>query len=299
MHPLTFIFLVFVLLTAIRGLLRHLPSLRRRRLSRLSQKHIWITGASRGLGLALSRLATAHGALVSLTSRNPVVLAEITRALAPSCAAAFPGDVSDATVMASARKGAEDSLGAVDILIANAGVNNGGLPLAALTDAVIDEVVDTNFKGVLRCFRACLPGMLERRRGVLCAVGSLAGCRGVPGASVYGGSKAAVRVLCESLRVELAGSGVRVLCVAPGFVETGAIEGMHHPKPFLMTADAAAEVVLDACVSPWIWGGGGGFPWVMEEVVMRASMWLPEIVYEGILGVGEKMNRGLVDRKVD
>lgn len=277
---------ILALLFLIISLLRVIPHLRVKRLSRLSNKHVWITGASQGLGLSLARVALRHGARVSLTARNESRLARAVADLGRhEAVAGIPGDVSDAGAMRAAKERAEYVHGPVDVLVANAGVNNGGLPFMSVTDDVVDAVVATNYLGVIRTFRACLSGMLSRQSGVLCAVGSLAGYRGVPGASVYGGTKAAVQVFCESLRVELVGSGVRALCVAPGFVETPAIEDLDHPKPFLVSSDFAAEVVLDACMSAWLFPGDTGLPWVMDNVIMRVSSAVPAGLYELILHV--------------
>lgn len=271
------------LLTFLLRLLNSLPLLRRRRLSAyLLDKHLWVTGASQGLGLAIAKCAASHGARVTLTARSPARLAAAARAVgAPAVARWVAADVgARGGDLRAAYAEVEAGHGAVDVVVANAGVNNGGRPFEMVGDEEAERVVNTNLVGVVRCFKRALPGMCERRRGVLCAVSSLVAYRGLPGASVYGASKAGVSAFCQSLGVELVASGVGVVCVHPGFVETPAIEGLEHPKPCLVSAEEGAEAVLDAiaCGRRHL-----GFPWLMENVVMRFSTAVPSPLYEWIL----------------
>lgn len=113
----------------------------------------------------------------------------------------------------------------------------------------------------------------------MCVVSSLAGYRGLRGGSVYGATKAAVRLLCEGVGIEVGGR-VDVVCACPGFVDTTLIRGSPHPKPCMMTEEAAAVEVLRGIVKGW---RVYGFPWLMEEVVMRFARVVPTAVYERIL----------------
>jgi short-subunit dehydrogenase len=267
-------------------IVRHTPALRRRRLhARLAGRHVWITGASQGLGLAIARAALAAGARVTLTSRSAARLSAAAAGLggAASRVVLAPADVGAAgggEAVRAAHAAGVAVHGPVDVAVANAGVNHGGRVFEALGDAEVEAVVATNLVGVARVFAAVLPGMRARRGGVAVAVGSLAGYRGVPGASVYGASKAGVAALVESVNVELCGSGVRAAVVCPGFVDTPAIAALGHAKPLMMSADAAAEVVLDAAACG---RRHTGCPWLMEQVVMRLARAVPSPAYDWIL----------------
>lgn len=169
--------------------------------------------------------------------------------------------------------------GPVDVLIACAGINHeerwfGGWGAKA------DQVIDVNFRGVVHLFEACLESMKERKSGVLCAISSLSAYRGVPGASVYGATKAALTSFCQSLNVELCTSGVQVTCIHPGFVDTEAIEHLDHYKPFIVSADKAAKSILYAIRSGQ---KHYGFPWIMENIVMKFSALVPSPLYEHLL----------------
>lgn len=246
--------------------------------------HVWVTGGSQGLGLALAARSLAAGARgVTLSARDAGRLAAAAAslrggervALAPADVAAGGGDaVRRAHAEAVAR------FGPVDVAVANAGVNHGGRVFEDVGWEEAERVVATNLGGVVRVFMAALPGMRARGKGVLCAVGSLAGYRGVPGASVYGASKAGVSALCESLNVELVATGVTVVCACPGFVDTPAIAGLTHAKPLMLSAEAAAEQVLDAVARRQ---RHVGFPVLMELVVMPFARALPSPLYEWVL----------------
>jgi NAD(P)-dependent dehydrogenase (short-subunit alcohol dehydrogenase family) len=274
------LFVIAVLLFAFRAR----PAARSaRRAAFLSGRHVWVTGGSQGLGLSIARLAAECGARVTITSRSApsleaaaVSLGSGVRAVAADVS--LPGDGGEGLRVAFAR--VEAGHGPIDVVIANAGVNHGGRPFVLLSDDDIERVVATNLLGTAWTFARCLPSMRERGTGVLCAVSSLAAYRGVPGASVYGGSKAGVTSLCQSLACELVGSGVRVCCVHPGFVETPAIADLDHAKPLLMTADAAAATVLDAVVTG---RQHSGFPFLMEHVVLRFARAVPSPLYEWLL----------------
>lgn len=265
-------------------LLHHLRRAARIRAA-LRNRHVWVVGASRGLGRALALRAASAGACVSITARRAAALEEVAasiKAAGGTVGAVVPADVSTGWAECRAALAAvERDAGEVDVLVANAGVNHGGRVFTRLGDDEVDRVVGTNLLGVVRLFRVALPGMLARpRRCVLCCVSSLAGYRGVPGGSVYGATKAAVTTLCQSLNVELVATDVSVVAVHPGFVDTPAIRGLDHPKPFLVSEERAAELVLDAIVCR---RRHYGFPWPMEHIVLRFSRLVPSPLYEWIL----------------
>ncbi|CFT73077.1 short chain dehydrogenase [Bordetella pertussis] len=127
--------------------------------------------------------------------------------------------------------------GRVDVVIASAGVSAGTLTEAGEDYAVFKEIVDTNLLATVATFEPFIAGM---RAGRLVGIASVAGVRGLPGAGAYSASKAAVATYCESLRLELAQAGVRVVTIAPGYVKTAMTAHNPYAMPFLMEADAFA-----------------------------------------------------------
>jgi len=180
-------------------------------------KVVLITGASAGIGRALAREAAAAGARVVLAARRAVRLTALADELGRERALAVPCDV---TVDADLERAvaAAHTFGPVDVLVANAGFGVGG-DLEELTVADYQRQLDTNVLGVIRSVRAALAD-LRRTRGVVGVVGSANGYLALPGHSAYCTSKFAVRGLTESLRAELAGQGIHVTHLAPGFVAT-------------------------------------------------------------------------------
>ena len=153
-------------------------------------------------------------------------------------AVAAVADVSDRSALRAAIESLADQLGPVDVMVANAGF---GAPtrLDPLNMADVEETIRVNVMGVIYSIEAVLPGMLERRRGHLLAVSSLAAFKGLPGESAYCASKAAVNAYMEGLRIALRTRGVTVTTVCPGFVQTP-MTPMDSATPFIMPAEAAA-----------------------------------------------------------
>lgn len=172
-----------------------------------------VTGASAGIGLASARLLSGAGARVLLVARR----AERLEALARELPSAVPlaVDVRDAEALVAALQPFS-----VDIAIANAGLALGTTKIHQGDPKDWGVMLDTNVKGVLHVVRAVSQSMVTRGRGDIVLLGSVAGRNVYPGGNVYCASKHAVRAIYESLRVDLAGSGVRVTTVDPGMVET-------------------------------------------------------------------------------
>jgi short-subunit dehydrogenase len=166
-------------------------------------------------------------------------------------------DVSDREALHEAAR-AFLAAGPVDVVIASAGISVGTVTEAEEDFKVFQRIMQTNLMATVATFEPFIAGMKARSAGRLVAVGSVAGVRGLPGAGAYSASKAAVRNYCESLRVELAGSGVRVVTLAPGFIETPMTAQNPYRMPFLMPVDAFAEQAANAInrgdsyrVIPW------------------------------------------------
>lgn len=170
-----------------------------------------MTGASSGIGLEIARALSRAGAEVWLVARRAERLQALEREL--ERAHALPLDVCDP-------RAAAERLGAlpIDLLVDNAGLAIGVDKLSAGDPEEWSRVIDTNVKGVLNVTRALLPGMLQRGRGDVLLVGSVAGRQVYPGGGVYCASKHAVRAIYEALRLEHVGSGLRFTTVDPGMV---------------------------------------------------------------------------------
>ncbi len=186
---------------------------------------IWLTGASSGIGAALAAELERRGHSVSTTSRS---------------GGTHPGDITDRARMHEI--GAD--LGDLDLAVLNAGTYVPVEPDTFSAD-VFREHVDVNVLGTVHCIESVLPGMLERRRGRIAVVSSVTGYAALPKAAAYGATKAFLISMCDSLRADLAGRGVGVTVVAPGFVRTPLTDANDFPMPFLIDADEAARIVAD------------------------------------------------------
>ncbi|AUG76998.1 oxidoreductase [Kitasatospora sp. MMS16-BH015] len=176
---------------------------------------IVITGASSGIGAATARLLSAEGHPLLLLARRLDRL----EALGLPQALCRKVDVTDRAAVEAAVREAEELYGPADAIVNNAGV----MLLGRLADQPVDEwerMIDLNVKGVLYGVRAVLPGMVERGRGTILNVSSVAGRKTFPNHAAYVGTKFAVHAMSENLREEVAAQGVRVVTIAPGAVET-------------------------------------------------------------------------------
>lgn len=216
-----------------------------------------ITGASSGIGQALAREYAARGAGLALIGRRRDALDALAVSLPVRCFV-YAADVRDARAMGTAAQDFIQRAGPPDIVIANAGVSAGNQTADPGDNAVFEEILSINVTGMMLSFQPFLEAMRARRSGVLAGVASVAGFRGLPGASAYSASKAAAIAYLESLRVELRGSGIRVVTICPGYVATPMTAGNRYPMPFLMPADAAARSIAVAIdrgrrfhVLPW------------------------------------------------
>lgn len=201
-----------------------------------------ITGASSGIGAALARCYAAPGTTLVLGGRDRARLEATADACRESGAEVHASiiDVRDATLMTAWVREA-DARRPLDLVIANAGISGGtgGGDAAARTR----EIFATNVDGVLNTVLPAIEGMRERRRGQIGIMSSLAAFRGLPGAAAYSASKAAVKAWGEGLRGWLAGEGIEVSVVCPGFVESRITAANRFAMPLLMDADRAAAII--------------------------------------------------------
>ncbi len=220
-------------------------------------QRVVITGASSGLGKALAVEYARRGASLALVARRDDLLESLAAAL-PVRAYTYAADVRSAAALAAAGKDILSRLGTPDVVIANAGVSAGTDTANPADNAVFEEILSVNVTGVMLTFQLFVDALRAARRGSLVGIASVAGFRGLPGASAYSASKAAMISYLESLRLELRGSGVRVTTVCPGYIATPMTAGNPYPMPFLLDAQRAATKIADAIargscfyVLPW------------------------------------------------
>jgi NAD(P)-dependent dehydrogenase (short-subunit alcohol dehydrogenase family) len=166
--------------------------------------------------------------------------------------------VRDAATLSTAAAAFIGRFGPPSIVIANAGISRGTLTGHAEDLPAFRAVLETNVVGIVDTFDPFLPAMRAARSGALVGIASVAGFRGLPGAGAYSASKAAAIIYLESLRVELQGTGIAVVTICPGYVETPMTEKNPYPMPFRIGADKAARLIVRAIarrrrfyVLPW------------------------------------------------
>lgn len=188
-------------------------------MSSLSNATVFITGASSGFGAAAARRFAADGARLVLAARRADRLAEL-KATLPVPVHVLELDVRRRDAVVQAVAGLPAEFAAIDVLVNNAGLAAGLEPAQKASLDDWDLMVDTNIKGVMYCTRAILPGMVERQKGHIINIGSVAGSYPYPGGNTYGGTKAFVEQFSLNLRNDILGSNVRVTNIAPGMCET-------------------------------------------------------------------------------
>lgn len=207
----------------------------------------FVTGASSGLGAGLARRFAADGWGVALAARRLDRLHRLAAEIEEGGgrAVACPCDVARRAEVHAALGAAEEALGPVDLVVANAGVS-----VVTRADALdaesVEEVLRVNFLGAVYAVEAALPGMLRRRRGHLVAMGSIAGYGGLPRTAAYSASKGALHNFFESVRLDLRGTGVHVTILTPGYVRTELTEKNLHRMPRLLELDPAVDRMFRA-----------------------------------------------------
>lgn len=206
----------------------------------ISGSRVWITGASSGIGAALADELVGRGARVAISARRLDRLEQVSQGRM----VVMPLDVTDSDAVRAAAGDVRDALGEIDIAVLNAGAWT-QTKVANWDADAFREQVEVNLLGTSACLAGVLPRMLERRAGKIVIVSSVVGYRGIPGAEAYGATKAALLNLAESLRADLAPSGVVVQWVSPGFVRTELTGTNTFPMPFIIDADVAARAIAD------------------------------------------------------
>lgn len=177
-------------------------------------RHVVVTGASSGIGLACARAFAARGDRLSLGARRSERLAQVPDAFRHAL------DVTDGTSVERFVTAAIAANGPIDVLVNNAGLARGVEKIADGTGEAWREMIETNVLGLLEVTRRVLPRMLQQQRGHVVVIGSIAGHKAYAGGGVYCASKRALQPICEAMRMETLGTGIRVTSVDPGLVET-------------------------------------------------------------------------------
>ena len=238
----------------------------------------FITGASSGIGQALALRYYRAGWRLALVARRTDAIESWASAhgISTNNYQIYSADVADAAQIIAASQQCILDMGLPDVVVANAGISH-GIDTAELEDLqVMARTYATNVLGMAATFHAFIRPMQARGTGRLVGIASVAGIRGLPGHGAYCSSKAAAISYCESLRVELRASGVRVVTISPGFVDTPLTQGNRYGMPFLMPAEAFADraiAAIDAGVSYRV------IPWQMG-IVAKLLRWLPNALYD-------------------
>ena len=250
---------------------------------------VYITGASSGIGQALAARFRQAGFRLALVARRAAEVqawAESMR-FEPTTFAVYAADVRDVAAITGSGRECLASQGLPDIVIANAGISV-GIDTALIEDLeVMRATFETNNVGMAATFQPFVAPMTVRRSGALVGIASVAGIRGLPGHGAYCASKAAVISYCESLRAELRPSGVQVVTLLPGYIDTPLTQGNRYGMPFLMQPEAFAERAYAAIIGRRTYRV---IPWQMGVVakVLRA---LPNAVFDRLLASRPRKQR--------
>jgi len=198
----------------------------------------WLTGASSGIGAALAKCLLEQGHQVALGARRADSLAPLAAQFGQQTLLAI-GDIDDPLQVAQMAVQIEQNWGALDLVILNAGTCE-YLEPGQFDPLLVERVVRTNLVGLSHCLHAALPLLRRGHRPHLVVVGSSVSWLALPRAGAYGASKAAVRYLIESLRIDLINEGIDVTLVSPGFVDTPLTRRNDFPMPQLWSAERAA-----------------------------------------------------------
>ena len=242
---------------------------------------VFITGASSGIGQALAVRFQGAGYRLALVARRAAELRSWaqTQGLAADQIEVYTADVRDTASITAAGRACIVAQGLPDMVIAAAGISV-GIDTAEFADLeVMRATYETNNIGMAATFQPFVRAMCERRSGSLVGIASVSGIRGLPGHGAYCASKAAVISYCESLRGECRPHGVRVVTLAPGYIDTPLTRANRYRMPFLMPSEDFADrafAAMEAGVSYRV------IPWQMG-VVAKLLRVLPNALFDRLL----------------
>jgi short-subunit dehydrogenase len=250
---------------------------------------VFITGASSGIGQALAWRYHQAGWRLALAARRTgeIQAWAAQQRIDPARYAVYAADVADTDSIVAAGRRCIDELGVPDVVVANAGISI-GVDTAIREDLdVIARVFATNNVGLAATFHPFVAAMAARRSGALVGIGSVAGIRGLPGHGAYCASKAGVISYCESLRGELRASGVKVVTICPGYIDTPLTRQNRYGMPFLMAPQDFAERAFRTIAA------GRSYrviPWQMG-VVAKLLRLLPNPLFDRLLAGRPRKHR--------
>jgi len=225
--------------------------------------NVFITGASSGIGAELARQYAQQGACLGLVARRTDMLETLRQSLPnPERHHVYALDVTDHAALAQAAQAFNSSTGGAQIVIANAGMSAGTLTEFSEDLPVFEKIIATNLLATVATFGPFIQTMKNLHAPCrLVGIGSVAGIRGLPGAEAYSASKAAVISYCESLRLELRATNIRVVTICPGYIDTPMTQVNRYAMPFLMPVEKFARQSLQAIergdsyrIIPWQMG---------------------------------------------
>jgi short-subunit dehydrogenase len=256
-------------------------------LNSASQPLVFITGASSGIGQALAWRFYQAGYRLALVARRTAEVDKwvAAQSIAPERYAIYSADVADTDSITAAGAQCIARQGLPDVVIANAGISI-GMDTAERSDIdVMAQTFATNNTGLAATFHPFIQGMEARKTGHLVGIASVAGVRGLPGHGAYCASKAAVVAYCESLRGEMRAAtgkhGVKVVTIAPGYIDTPLTQGNSYSMPFLTPVNVFADRAFSAIsagasyrVIPWQMG-------IVAKLLRLLPNWLFDIALSG------------------
>lgn len=250
---------------------------------------VFITGASSGIGQALALRFYQAGYRLALAARRTQEVKSWAEAanISASSYEIYSADVSDIDSIVAAGQACLANQGVPDVVIANAGISI-GMDSAIRSDLdVMVRTFATNNVGMAATFQPFISAMTKRGSGALVGIGSVAGIRGLPGHGAYCASKAAVIAYCESLRGDLKTSGVKVVTICPGYIDTPLTQKNRYAMPFLMPPEAFADqafAAIKAGVSYRV------IPWQMGAVAKLLRL-LPNALFDKALAGRARKSR--------
>lgn len=256
-------------------------------------QRVFITGASSGIGAALARSYAQRGAVLGLVARRADTLEQLRQELDhPERHHLYTLDVTDHVALRQAADHFVSVTGGIEVVIANAGISRGTLTEHAEDIPMFDRIIATNVTAMAATFHPFVAAMKASPWPQDCrlvGIASVAGIRGLPGAGAYSASKAAVISYCESLRVELRASGIKVVTIAPGYIDTPMTQLNRYRMPFLMPLEKFSPRALAAIAA------GVSYrviPWQMGVVAMLMRL-LPNRLYDAVFARAPHKDRSL------